>query len=202
MKKASALALIEFGEISAGIFAADAMLKKAPIAFIRSGTVTRGRFLVVIGGSPGAVEESYRAGLEAAGQPLDHLLLADVHPRLYDAVVAGRRLPAEGALAVLETETATLSVRAAEAALKGTPVTLVELRLADAGLDGKGVAVYQGRQHDVEAAVALAVAEARRAGGEVRHTIISAPHEALGRQLARTSRFDAGEVLDLDGEVL
>ena len=66
MKKASALALIEFGDISAGIYAVDALLKKAPIAFIRSGTVSRGRYLVVIGGSPAAVEESYRAGLQAA----------------------------------------------------------------------------------------------------------------------------------------
>jgi len=202
MKKASALALIEFGDISAGIFAVDAMLKKAPIAFIRSGTVSRGRYLVVIGGSPAAVEESYRAGMEAAGEPLDHLLLADVHPRLYQAVVTGQRIPGDGALAVLETDTATLSVRSAEAALKGTPVTLVELRLADGGLNGKGVAVYQGTQHDIEAAVALALAEAQRAGGEVRHTIVSSPHEALARQLAQTSRFDAGEVLDLDGEVI
>ncbi|RPJ69795.1 MAG: BMC domain-containing protein [Acidobacteria bacterium] len=202
MKKASALALIEFGDISAGVFAVDAMLKKAPIAFIRSGTVSRGRYLVVVGGSPAAVEESYHAGLQAAGEPLDHLLLADVHPSLYEAIVSGRRIPAEGALAVLETETATLSVRSAEAALKGTPVTLVELRLADGGLNGKGVAVYQGRQHDVEAAVALALDEARRAGGEIRYTVVSSPHEALGRQLAKTSRFDAGDVLDLDGEVL
>ena len=202
MKKASALALIEFGDISAGIFAVDAMLKKAPIAFIRSGTVTRGRYLVMIGGSPAAVEESYRAGLDAAGEPLDHLLLADVHPRLYEAVVSGTRTPSEGALAVLETDTATLSVRSAEAALKGTPVTLVELRLADAGLNGKGVAVYQGEQHDVEAAVALALDQARRAGGEIRHTVVSWPHEALTRQLSRTSRFDAAEVLDLDGEVV
>ena len=103
---------------------------------------------------------------------------------------------------MLETDTATLSVRSAEAALKGTPVTLVELRLADAGLNGKGVAVYQGRLHDIEAAVALALGEAQRAGGEVRHAIVSSPHEALARQLAKTSRFDAGEVLDLDGEVL
>jgi microcompartment protein CcmL/EutN len=86
--------------------------------------------------------------------------------------------------------------------LKGTPVALVELRLADAGLNGKGVAVYQGPQHDIEAAVALALAEADRAAGEVRHTIISSPHEALERQLAKTSRFDASEVVDLDGEVI
>jgi microcompartment protein CcmL/EutN len=202
MKRGSALAIIEFGDISAGVFAADAMLKRAPIAYIRSGTVSRGRYLIVIGGSPASVEESYRAGLQAGGDPLDHLLLADVHPRLYEAVVTGRRAPAEGALAVLETETVSLSVRSAEAALKGTPVTLVELRLADRGLSGKGLAVYQGRQHDIEAAVALAVAEAGRVGGTVRHSIVSAPHEALGRQLAKGSRFDDGEVVELDGEVV
>jgi microcompartment protein CcmL/EutN len=50
MKKASALAVLDFEDIPTGIYAVDAILKKAPIAFVRAGTVTRGRYLVVFGG--------------------------------------------------------------------------------------------------------------------------------------------------------
>ncbi len=106
MKKAPALAVLEFRDIPTGIDATDAMLKKAPIAFVKSGTITRGRFLTLIGGSTGAVEESLQEGLFRAGDAvLDHLLLADVHPRVYEAILGVRR-PANGdPLAIIETDT-------------------------------------------------------------------------------------------------
>ena len=202
MKKAPALAVIEFRDIPAGIDATDAMLKKAPIAFIKSGTITRGRFLTLIGGSTASVEESLAEGLARAGENvLDHLLLADVHPRVYDAVLGGRRSAGNGALAVIETDTVASNIRAAELALKGTPVELVELRLADSGLSGKGVSIYQGDLPDIEAAVGIVLDYLRQQGGEVRHTIIPSPHEALSRQIGGGTSFGSAALLELDGEV-
>ena len=202
MKKAPALAVIEFRDIPTGIDATDAMLKKAPIAFVKSGTISRGRFLTLIGGSTAAVEESLREGLFRAGEcVLDHLLLADVHPRVYDAILGGRRAAASGALAIIETDTVASNVRAAELALKGTPVELVELRLADSGLSGKGVSIYQGELADIEAAVEIVLAFMHEARGDVRHTIIPSPHEALGRQIGSGTSFASAALLELDGEV-
>ena len=54
MKRAAALAVLDFAQIPAGLDATDAMLKKAPVAFFRSGTVTAGRYLTLIGGTPAA----------------------------------------------------------------------------------------------------------------------------------------------------
>ena len=202
MKIAPALAVIEFRDIPAGIDATDAMLKKAPIAFVKSGTISRGRFLTLIGGSTASVEESLAEGLARAGDNvLDHLLLADVHPRVYDAVLGGRRSAGTGALAVIETDTVASNIRAAELALKGTQVELVELRLADSGLSGKGVSIYQGELPDIEAAVQIAVDYLRQQGGDVRHTIISSPHEALARQIGGGTSFGSAALLELDGEV-
>jgi microcompartment protein CcmL/EutN len=202
MKKAPALAVIEFSDIPSGIDATDAMLKKAPIAFVKSGTITRGRFLTLIGGSTGAVEESLSEALFRAGERvLDHLLLADVHPRVYDAILGGRRTSVTGSLAIIETDTVASSVRAAELALKGTPVELVELRLADSGLSGKGVSIYQGDLPDIEAAVEIVTGYLHEVGGEVRHTIISSPHEALARQIGGGTSFASAALLELDGEV-
>jgi len=40
---------MEFGSIADGIFCTDALLKRAPIAMIKSGTISNGRYLIIIG---------------------------------------------------------------------------------------------------------------------------------------------------------
>lgn len=203
MKRAPALAIIEFGEVPTGIYATDAMLKKSPIAFVRSGTITRGRYLTVIGGSPASVEESAAEGLARGGScVIDHLVLADVHPAVWEAMMGERRTAGGGALAIVETDTVATTVRVAELALKGTPVELVEIRMADGGLSGKGIGIYRGELHDVEAALEIVLAWLPAGSGGIRHTVVSAPHEALARQLAAGSAFGVAALLDLDGEAL
>jgi microcompartment protein CcmL/EutN len=201
MKTHPALALIELADIPAAVRVTDAMVKKAPIAVLRAGTITRGRWLTLIGGSTASVEESLAAGLlEGGATVLDHVLLPDVHPRLFEAVTGVRKPPTGGALAVLETDTAASIVRATEAALKGTGVELAELRLADQGLGGKGVAIYAGDLPEIEAAVALAEGAIAQAGGSAKSTVISAPHEAIYRALAHGTAFGVAALLDLGGE--
>jgi microcompartment protein CcmL/EutN len=201
MKKTPALAVIEFCDIPQGVAATDAMLKKAPIAFVKSGTITRGRFLTIIGGTMGSVEPSLAEGLEWGGKSvIDFLLLADVHPRVFDAILGERRPAAAGALAVLETGTVAASVRAAELALKGTGVELVEIRLADTGLSGKGISIYRGELHEIEAAIAIVRAFAAESGTELRDIVIPSPHEALARQVAAGTEFSSAALLELDGE--
>jgi microcompartment protein CcmL/EutN len=203
MKKHPAIAVIEFDHIPDGMSATDAMLKKAPIAFVKCGTITRGRYLTLVGGTTASVDEALREGLaHGAGSVLDHLFLADVHPRVYDAIL-GRRTPGGvGALAIIETDTVAANVRAAEAALKGTPVDLIEIRLADAGLSGRGLSVYQGTLPDIEAAIDIVTRYLGESGGQLRHRIVSAPHEALIRQIEASTWFGSQEVLDLDGETV
>jgi microcompartment protein CcmL/EutN len=202
MKKTSALAVLEFADIPAGVWAVDAILKKAPIAFVRAGTVTRGRYLVLFGGSTASTAESLEEALARTGSSvLDHAFLPDVHPALFDAAFGTRRT-APGALLIIETETAASVVRAVEAALKGTPVELIEMRLSDHGLAGKGVALMAGSLHDVDAAAVLAAAgsgvDALPPRGFV-HRVIAAPHEVVEKITAAT-RFDTAPLVELDGE--
>lgn len=201
MKRHPALALVEFSDIAAALRATDAMVKKAPIAVLRCGTITRGRWLTVIGGSTASVEESLAAGLlEGGGAVVEHVLLPDVHPRLFEAAGGVRRPPSSGALAVVETDTVAANVRGAEAALKGTGVELVEIRLADSGLAGKGLALYSGELHEVEAAMALAKTAAAALAGAMSVTIISAPHEAIYAAVEGGTAFATAALLDLGGE--
>lgn len=212
MKPCPAIAVLEFDDIPTGAAATDAMLKRAPIAFFRCGTTTHGRYLTVIGGTTASVAESAEEGVRyAAGHLLDHVLLPDVHPRLYEAIAGTRRPRVTGSLAILESPTVSATVRAAEAALKGTPVELVEIRLADTGLAGKGLVVLEGTLHDVEAAVTLAVARDAREGpgdgapqgpGRLSYRVIPAPHEATAAQAGHGTSFDSALTIQLEGETL
>ena len=51
MKKYPAIAVLEFSSIADALFCTDALLKKAPIAMLKSGTVSGGRYLIILGGS-------------------------------------------------------------------------------------------------------------------------------------------------------
>lgn len=202
MKLFPAVALIEFSDIPAGIQATDAMLKKSPISFLKNGTITRGRYLTIIGGSTAAVEEAFQEGLYwAVNAVIDKLFLPDVHPEVFDAMFGRRKKSSGGAWAVMETASVSGNVRAAEAALKSTPVTLIEIRMADDGLAGKGLSIFEGELHDVEAAAEISAAFLDRAGIGFSQRILTSPHEALCKQVTENSRFHEVEALNLDGEM-
>jgi len=201
MKKSSALAVLDFDDIPSGMYAVDAILKKAPIAFMRAGTVTRGRYLVLFGGSTASTSESFNEALERVGTAvIDHVFLPDVHESLYDAVLGTRR-KGSGSLLILETDTASSIVRAVEAAVKGTSVDLLEIRLSDTGLAGKGIALLIGSLPEVEAAATLAAAGfGSHAPRGFSHRVIAAPHDVLERDITASTRFNDAPLLDLDGE--
>lgn len=201
MKKYPAMGLLEFRDVSAGMHATDAMVKKSPIAFLKCGIISRGRYLTLIGGSTAAVDEAFGEGLFWGKDSLvDHVLLPDVHPQVHDAILGRRAMPRDGAMAIIETPTVSSNVRAAELALKGVPIDLVEISLADAWLSGKGISIYRGELYDIEAAVEIATSFLRQAGVQVMHRIIAAPHESFCRQVESGTFFSSTGTLNLEGE--
>jgi len=185
-----ALALIDFGSIAAGIEAADAMVKRAQLDVIRSGTVQPGRYLVLVGGSVAEVQESLAAGRASGGESvLDHVFLPHVHPDVVTAIAGGRSETPRDAVGVIETGTVAAAIRAADAGIKGAEVRLLEIRMAD-GLGGKGIVLYSGLVSDVEAAVEIA-AGAVRPGLLVRQVVISQLHPDVWENLSAATRFGA-----------
>jgi microcompartment protein CcmL/EutN len=184
-----ALALLEFASIAAGIQAADAMVKRAPIAIIRAGTVQPGKYLVLIGGEVADVEESLAAGRDVGGtSAVDFVFLPQVHPEVVKAL-AGVRVPeATDALGVVETATVAAAIHAADAGIKGAEVHLVEVRLAD-GLGGKGIVLFSGLVADVEAAVELGVGVLQRPDVLVREVVIPQLHLEMWDNVAEATRF-------------
>ena len=193
-----ALALLEFNSIAAGIQAADAMVKRAPIDVIRAGTVQPGKYLVLIGGAVADVEESLAAGREVGGDAaVDFVYLPFVHPEVVKAV-GGRRAPeVTDALGIIETSTVAAAIHAADAGIKGAEVRLVEVRLAD-GLGGKGIVIFSGLVADVQAAVEIGVGALERpdrsAGGSrqsllVRQVVIPQLHPEMWENVVDATRF-------------
>ena len=184
-----ALALVEFSSIAAGIHAADAMAKRAPIDVLKAGTVHNGKYLVLVGGQVAAVEESLSAGRESGGpEVLDFVFLPHIHPEVVEAIGGARTPAATDALGVVETTTVAAAIQAADAGLKGAAVRLVELRLAD-GLGGKGVVLFSGLVADVEAAVHLATGALERPELLVREVVIPQLHPGMWANVSETTWF-------------
>lgn len=189
MSKLPAIALVEVRTVAAGAFAADKMVKRAPVELLHAGTVQPGKFLILVGGGTAEVEESHREGLHAAGgEVLDDVFLPDVHHRVVGALGGERKFDKYDSLVVLETSTTAAILRATDAAVKGAQVKVAEIRLAN-GLGGRGLALLTGELTDVEAAAEIA--QLVLAGREVIlcHSIVSNVDEQFAERLGKSSRF-------------
>ena len=185
-----ALALLELDSIAAGIEAGDAMAKQAPIEVLRAGTVHPGKYLVLVGGAVGDVEEALAAGREVwAAAVRDVVFLPNVHPDVVAAMRGARGIAAGEALGVIETATVAAAIEAADAGLKGARVRLLELRLAD-DLGGKGYLLFDGPVAEVEAAVEIGGARVAGSPGLVRR-VIPQLHAEMAENLAADARFAA-----------
>ena len=189
MKTFPAIALIELKSIARGTLTGDAMAKKAPIELLRTGTVQPGKYLVLIGGSVAAVEESYAEGLRVAGdRVVDSVILPDVHPQVSDAVLGARKVEPHDALGVIETSTVAATIHAADVGVKGAVVTVQEIRLAD-GLGGKGIVLFTGLVADVEAAVEIGTGVLPAHPCDVCTTVIPAVDEWLAEDVGASTSF-------------
>ncbi len=185
-----ALALLELDSIAAGIEAGDAMAKRAPIEVLRAGTVHPGKYLVLVGGAVGDVEEALAAGREVGAAAVrDVVFLPNVHPDVVAAMRGARGIATGEALGVIETATVAAAIEAADAGLKGAGVRLLELRLAD-DLGGKGYLLFDGPVAEVEAAVEIGGDRVAGSPGLVRR-VIPQLHAEMAENLAADARFAA-----------
>lgn len=183
-----AIAILDIRSIAAGIAATDTMIKRAPIALLRAGTVQPGRFLVLLGGTTAATEEAWRAGLASADAFLhDDVFLPDPHQFVLAALRGDRQALAGEALGVIETEGSAALLRAADAGAKAAEVNIAELRLAD-GLGGNAFLLFAGGLTDVQAALDAAAA---RAGEQriINSSLLPRLDADLGELLSEGTRF-------------
>jgi microcompartment protein CcmL/EutN len=191
-----ALALLEFDSVAAGILAVDRMLKQAPIALLRCGTVHPGRYLALVGGSVASTEEAHAAGVWTGQQEQalrDEILLPDPHLLLAAAVAGERVAPAGEAVGVIEVSTSPGLLRGIDGALKSVPVDLVEVRLAD-DLGGRALAVFGGALADVQEALQVTAGRLGDGAQLCGSSLLPRLDENLREVLAAGSRYGTCEI--------
>ncbi len=196
-----AIALIELNNIATGVRVGDAMTKKSPVAVLKTGTVSHGKYLVFVGGTVAAVDEAYREGMSVGGADvLDAIQLPDVHRRVLDAAL-GTALPITSeALGILETACIATNIEAADRAIKGAAVEILQIRLGE-GYGGKGYTFFNGKVEDVE--MAVEIADGVAASRNVLHavTVIPSIHPSMAQQINGQARFSGSQITQLpDGE--
>lgn len=197
--KYPAIALIEFESIATGIKAGDAMVKRAPITVLKSGTVHEGKYLMFVGGTVASVQESYDEGLYVgAEQVIDSVFLSDIHTQVHEALFGKRSTCAHDALGIIETSTVAATIRSADAGVKGADVEIVEIRVAD-DIGGKAFAIFAGRVEDVEAAVEISKSAVTNRHFWVQETIIPMLHEDMAAQIDESTHFVNTPLSEVEG---
>jgi microcompartment protein CcmL/EutN len=171
--------MLEFTSISAGIEAADAMVKAADIKVLFFKTICPGKFLAAVHGAVGPVESSIRAGrLCAPACIADGFVIPNIHQDVIAALGACVQVTERGALGVIETFSVASAILAADAAAKATPARVMEIRTA-LGLGGKGYVLLTGGVGAVTASVAAGAAIAAESGLLVGTSVLPRPADIL-----------------------
>lgn len=181
-----AIGLIETISIAAGIQAADAMKKVAPVRLFLARPICPGKFIVLVGGDVEAVKNSLKEGRKQTEHYLaDSVLISRVHRDIFSALEASvviENLEELRALGVIETFSVASCIMAADAAVKTGGVKLVEIRPA-IGLGGKSYATMLGNVSAVESAIKAGRKKAEPEGMLVKSVVIPSINNDVLRAL-------------------
>jgi microcompartment protein CcmL/EutN len=153
-----ALAVVELASLARGAVVLDALVKRAPVSIHRAERVSPGKYVIVIGGGVGEVEEAFGAAVQAStGVLVDQLFLSQAHAQIRAGLSGAYPAMAVDSLGLFETYTASAAVKSLDAALKATETSLCGLHLCT-GIGGKGYWTLTGALHLVQEAMAVATA--------------------------------------------
>lgn len=171
-----AIALIEFDSIARALRSGDAMVKKATVRVALSEPISPGKYLILLSGMEAEVEESWRAGVsDGAEAVVDSLFLPGVHLDVVHGIHGTRKeRRADHSLGIIETSSVAAAVLACDAALKETPVSLLEMRLGK-GIGGKGVFSLAGELWNVQASISAACSAIEEKRALIASEIIARP---------------------------
>ena len=166
-----AIGILELTSIARGMELGDVMLKSANVQLLLCRTLCPGKFLLMLGGDVGAVQQAIAAGTARAGEMLvDSLVLANIHPSVLPAISGLNVVGQRQAAGIVETWSVAACISAADRAVKAANVTLVRVHMAF------DIA-------DVDNAVTVASDSAGEKGLLVHRAVIPRPHDALWQQL-------------------
>ena len=142
---------LEFRSISKGIAVSNEIVKKANVEIIYFKTICPGKFLVVVTGDEGEVNEAIDHGVILTGSALVDSF--KVHAVSTPIIQAFKNKydskEVVGALGIMETNKVCAGIKALDIALKSSDVKLIKMHLAF-GIGGKLVYVVTGTLSSIE----------------------------------------------------
>ena len=159
-----AIGMVEYKTVSAGVVAADAMVKTSEVSIIEAQTVCPGKYIVIISGDLSAVNAAVETAKTLHEKHLiNSFVLGNPHESIFPAIYGAAKIEEVSALGIMETYDATTIIVAADEAAKTAIVDLVELRVAR-GMCGKSYLMLTGEVAAVEAAIERAKMVAAEGG--------------------------------------
>lgn len=99
-----AIGILELTSIAKGMETGDAMLKSSSVDLLVSKTICPGKFLLMLGGDVGAVQQAIMTGTTLAGEMLvDSLVLPNIHASILPAISGLNSVEQRSAVGVVET---------------------------------------------------------------------------------------------------
>jgi microcompartment protein CcmL/EutN len=175
MSRADAVYVVEYGSISRGIGALDAICKRAGLAVLHASPVCVGKFLICVGGDIAAVKEAKTAaepaGAAAGEAPVSSCLITGAHPAIlqYFRHEAPARSQYPAALGIFEARTAAKGFQSLDSALKAANAALLRVWLGTQ-LGGKLCWALGGGVSEIQSGIAAArqaIPERAHAGSRV-----------------------------------
>ena len=174
-----ALGMVEYQTVSAGITAADLMIKTANIEVLQATVICPGKYITLISGELSAITAAIDAAKVQLGDKLtDSFVLGNPHEDIFPAIYGGANIENAKALGILETFSPPAVIVAADTAAKTSDVTLIELRIAR-GMGGKSYMLLTGDVAAVSAAIESARAKIGDDGLLLDSSVIPNPDKSL-----------------------
>lgn len=170
-----AIGMVEYKTVSAGVVAADVMVKTSDVKIIEAQTVCPGKYIVIITGDLSAVDAAVKTAKAQHGKQLiGSFVLGNPHESIFPAIYGSTEIAEVAALGIIETYDAASIIVAADEAAKTAIVDLIELRLAR-GMCGKSYLFLTGEVAAVEAAIERAKKAAAKEGMYLDSSVIPSP---------------------------
>jgi len=178
-----AIGMIEFKTVSAGITAADQMVKTAEVEILEAQTVCPGKYIAIVAGELSAVKAAVeRARTTRPEELIDDFVLGNPDESIFPAIYGTSQIGGVAALGILETYDAASIIVAADIAAKTAIVQLIELRIAK-GMCGKSYMLITGEVAACEAAIAKARDSVGEKGMFLDSSVIARPDEQICRKI-------------------
>lgn len=171
-RRINCIGIAEYRSVAIGLAAADKMLKTGDVKLIYATVLCPGKYVVLISGNIGAVQEAIQSSEKGQEEFLiNSNIIPDIDVRVLSALTGTNAIKEGKNLGVIETLDATLAIKSANIIVKRTNVELHEVRIAR-GMGGKSFVLISGELTDVIEGVEIGVKEMEEEGGLLASSII------------------------------